>query len=70
MPPLEMIMRWAQRRFGISEREARARAFLIARAIQARGIRARLVMTNGVSEMTRVVGEEQERELNAAMGGR
>ena len=67
MPPLDAIARWAQRRLGLSYAEARARAFLNARAIQRRGLLPRLVMTNGLDEMVRVVEEEQQRELDAAL---
>lgn len=70
MPPLDLIARWAQRRLGLSEVEARRRAFLIARSIQARGLRARHVMGGGVPEMIDVVHAEQRRELDAAMEGR
>jgi hypothetical protein len=69
-PPREVIMRWAQRRLGLSEPEARRAAWPIARAIQRRGLLPRKVMEGAVPEMVGVVQEEQVRELDAAMQSR
>lgn len=39
-PPLAPLMRWAQLKLGVSEKESRSVAFLIARAISRRGTKA------------------------------
>lgn len=69
-PPRDVIMRWAQRRLGLSEVDAKRAAWPIARAIQRRGLLPRKVMEGAVPEMVDVVQEEQVRELDAAMQSR
>lgn len=44
-PPVNVIAKWAQRRLGLSFKEAKKAAFPIANAIKARGLFARKVMT-------------------------
>lgn len=67
MPPLRVIQRWAQRRLGLSEKEAKKAAFPIAAAIQARGLDARRVLSGATDELKKVVIEEIERELKAEL---
>lgn len=62
-PPAKEIARWARRRLGLDEKEARAAGFLIARAIGKRGLRPRRVMSGALDEMTRIVVRAAEREL-------
>ncbi len=66
-PPREIIMHWAQRRLGLSKKEAEKAAWPIAMAIAKRGLLPRYVMARGVGEMNAVVHEEQVRELDAAL---
>lgn len=65
-PPIETIKRWAQRKLGLSRREAERAAFPIARAIARRGLRARHVMSSRKDAMIAAVREEVMRELHAA----
>lgn len=67
MPPLRAIQRWAQRRLGLSEKEARRAAFPIAAAIQARGLRPRYVLSGATDELKKIVHEEIEREIRAEL---
>lgn len=71
-PPAEAIARWAQRKLGLSEEEARAAAFPIARAIARRGLRERRVLRSVLPDLPGILKEEIERalrELLARPGG-
>jgi len=67
-PPFtpDVIAGWAQRRLGLSAKEAKNAAFAIRRAIKVRGLRARKVLTTSIPKMTDVVLEEIVRELERA----
>ena len=67
-PPIEPLVRWAQRKLGLSEKEARGVAFAIATAIKKRGLPAKHVLTGAAAEMRKLVGLEVERELKKEMG--
>jgi hypothetical protein len=71
-PPLKLIERWAQRRLGLTPKEAKAAAFPIARAIAKRGLAGRKVMTNALPKVEKDFIEEVEKELKAelAKGGK
>ena len=58
MPPRDAIARWAQRKLGLAESDARTAAFVMARAIARRGLRARRVLGGAVQEMGDIVREE------------
>lgn len=66
-PPLQAIRRWAQRRLGLADEEARQAAYPIARAIARRGLRPRAVLSGATQEMTNLVTVEANRELLAEM---
>ncbi len=66
-PPTEYIKRWAQRRLGLSEAEAAAAAFPIARAIAKKGLKPRRVLQSARPEIRRFVLEEIKRELDAEL---
>lgn len=68
MPPSAAIARWAQRRLGLSEADAKAAAFLIARAIARRGLRGRQILSGSIGELRQMVNEEILRELATEMG--
>lgn len=63
-PPLKEIERWAQRRLGLSAKEAKAAAYPIARAIAKRGLLARKVMGNAQAEVEKGFLEEVRKELD------
>lgn len=67
LPPLEQVARWAQRKMGLSEKDARAAAFPIARAIAKRGLRGRKVMASSISNITKGFLEEVRKELAREM---
>jgi hypothetical protein len=71
-PPISLIQRWAQRRLGLSLKEAKAAAFPIARAIAKRGIAGRKVMTDAMPKVEKDFLEEVEKELakELAKGGK
>ena len=64
-PPVTAIERWVTRKLGLKGAEARTAAFLIGRAIQRRGIRARRILTDpaNLEAMTALVQEEVSRVL-------
>jgi hypothetical protein len=62
-PPLKQIERWAQRRMGLTPKEAKAAAYPIARAIARRGLQGRKVMTNVQPQIERDFLEEVRKEL-------
>ena len=62
-PPRVQIARWAQRKFNLSEADALRAAFAIARAIAARGLIARRVMTNSLPAIMAAVNNAIDAEL-------
>jgi hypothetical protein len=66
-PPLDVIARWAQRKLGLSVREARRAAFPIARAIAKRGLIARQVMGSSVLKIEEDFLIEVIKELDKAL---
>jgi len=69
-PPTEPIARWAQRRMGLTRKEAQGAAFVIARAIARRGLKPRKVMTNLLPKVQRFLNEEVRAELSKALTGK
>jgi hypothetical protein len=69
VPPREAIARWAQRRLGLDEKDARAAAYPIARAIARRGLVGRYVMTapEAMRKMADFFVEEFEKELDKVL---
>ena len=70
MPPRAAVARWAQRKLGLSEADARAAAFVMARAIAKRGLRARRVLGGAEAEMGAIVRDELTKALSAALEAR
>jgi hypothetical protein len=68
MPPLAPIAQWAQRRLGLSEGDARAAAYLIARAIARRGLKARMILNASIKELGDMAAEEISREFGKELG--
>ena len=65
-PPLKVIEKWAQRRLGLSAKEAKRAAFPIAKAIAKRGLLARKVLERDEPSITQHFFEEIEIELSKA----
>lgn len=65
MPPLDKIAKWAQVRLGYGEAEAKRAAWPIARAIKARGLQARGVMTS--QQMQRQLKRFMELRISKAI---
>lgn len=65
-PPRAEIARWVQRRMGLSEKEARSVAFLIARSIKRRGLKGRHILTSDehMRELVAAVTNEMVAELD------
>lgn len=65
MPPLDAIEKWALRRLHLTPKEAKKAAYPIAKAIKARGLMPRRVLTNAVTQarMKKIVHEEVQREV-------
>jgi len=72
-PPLKYVQRWAQRRLGLSAKEAARAAYPIARAIAKRGLKGRFVMRGAMMEIQAAfeaaVAAELEKELAAVPTG-
>lgn len=68
-PPLAVIARWAERRLGLSKRDAKLAAFPIARAIDFRGLLGRFPLKRATPEIIRVVMEEVRRAVGEALRG-
>lgn len=68
MPPIKPLQRWARRKLGVPAKEARGVAFLIARAIQRRGIPPQDFVSRPfgimVARAPRVLAEEYRRSPN------
>jgi hypothetical protein len=67
MPPLEPIARWAQRKFRIPYRRARAISFAIARKIARQGIPGRFVLGGAEPALKQALLDEVRRELSAEL---
>lgn len=70
MPPKEVIVRWAQRKLKLTEREAEAASFPIRRAIAKRGLRGRRVFTDAKEKIQEIVFKSMMREFDRVMGGK
>lgn len=70
-PPQAPIARWAQLRLGMSRKDAKAIAFVIARAIKRRGLLGRFILTADEAKVMilQLVREETIRELERAIRG-
>jgi hypothetical protein len=66
-PPPDAMAHWAQRRLGVSKKEAKRLAFQVGRAISRRGLAPRLVLSSALPEIMDVVREEIVRELEAVL---
>lgn len=69
MPPRAPIQRWAERKLGLSESEARSAAFVIARSVANRGLQARKVMDGVLKQSGQIVAEEVLREIRHTLEG-
>jgi hypothetical protein len=69
-PPKEAIVRWIQRKFGKSEKQARAMAFVVRRAIARRGLKPRLVLGDSMRTITKQFRADVILELDAELKGR
>ena len=63
-PPLSVIEHWAQRKLGLSKKEAKAAAFPIARAIAKRGLAGRKVLTKAAPKLEQDFIAEIRAELD------
>lgn len=63
MPPVQVIARWAQRRLGLSRREAEHAAWAIAKSIAVKGIAAKRVLGKAMPAVRKIIREEVLREL-------
>ena len=63
MPPPGALVSWVQRRAGVSKKDAKAAAFLIARAIKQRGLKPRNIQKSSLTNIRRVMLDEVTREL-------
>lgn len=64
---IESLTRWARRRLGVDEEEAKSVAFAVARTLRRRPLRARRVLGSVIEQMAKVVLEEVEQELDAEL---
>lgn len=69
MPPKSAIVPWLMRRLGLSRKEAEARWFLVARAIQRRGLLPRQILTSphAQEQILHLVHAEMVHELEAEL---
>lgn len=67
MPPLKVIAKFAQRKLGLSAKEAKRAAYPIARAIARRGLRARHVPDNVEPQIIEAVLEEVHHAISEAL---
>ena len=65
-PPPSVLAKWAQRKLGLSAKEAASVGFAIARAIYIRGLRPRRVLTDAIPAMTNAVTVEVENAIDRA----
>ena len=69
MPPNKVMIKFAQRKLGLSLKEAKRAAFPIARAIKRRGLRPRRVLKDSTQKMIAVVLEEVHAAIAKALKG-
>lgn len=62
-PPLDAIRDWAQRRLGLSKKEAASAAYPIAKAIARRGLIGRKVLGRVLPLLPKFLAEEVDKEL-------
>lgn len=67
MPNLGAIEAWAKRRLGLSDKEAKSAAYPIARAIKARGLKPRNVLSGATQQLAELIQKEVIRELQREM---
>jgi hypothetical protein len=63
MPPVQAIQTWAQRRLGLSRKQAENAAWAIAKSISIKGIKARRVLRNALPQLKKLMKGEVRREL-------
>lgn len=68
-PPVKVIERYAVRKLGLSDKEAKLAAYPMAMAIAKRGLRARHVLRLALGDIAKVVLAEVNREVSVALRG-
>ena len=68
-PPRAVIAKWAQRKLGLTRKQAEAAAFPIARAIAKRGLRPRRVVASVASKLEAIVMTEVMHEVDLVIKG-
>lgn len=68
-PPRQAIARWAQRKLGLTEKEAQRAAFAIARSIAKRGLRPRKVLGSVLERIAKAALQEIAREVAKTLRG-
>lgn len=63
MPPPAAIQRWAQRKLGLSAKQAKGAAFVLARAIAVKGIKGKHILRDAVPALIKIVTAEAFREM-------
>ena len=63
MPPQKPLEGWARKKLGVPSKEAKNAAFLMARAIKRRGLKARNVLKSSLPAIRKVVIREVMHEL-------
>lgn len=69
-PPTAPLEGWARRKLGMSAADAKAAAFAMARAIGARGLKGRMVLSRSMDKIRKVLIREVDRELHLALNNR
>jgi hypothetical protein len=69
MPPPKALVSWAQKRAGLSKADAQAMAFVMARAIKTRGLKARNILKNSIPKIRKLMIEEVLHELRVELKG-
>ena len=67
MPPPKALLGWAQKKAGVSKAEAKQVAFLMARAIKLRGLKARNVLKTSLPDIRKLMVAEVRHELQAEL---
>jgi hypothetical protein len=70
MPPPKAIAKWAQRRTGVTKEEAQRLAFIMARAIKTRGLKARNILKTSMPQIKKLMIEEVLREMRLELAGK
>lgn len=70
MPPTLPLTRWAQRKLGLSKKNAKRAGFAIALAIKKRGTKGRRIMTDARPGLYAMAHQSVLTELNKALMGR